>query len=286
MTLGKLKIAVVTDGLFRLDGGAMFGVVPRTLWEKRFTPDSRNRIILGLNILLIDNGQERTIVDTGIGSKVNEKFKNTYGLERQKDIIENLAEEGFKPEDIDKVILTHLHFDHAGGSTRMGDDGGLAPTFPAATYFIQKAEWEDASEPNERTKASYLKDNFMPLKDAGRLEILDGSTQIADGVRVELTGGHTRGHQIVHVESEGLRMVHPGDLVPTSCHLPLPYIMGYDTFPLQTLEMRKKLYKEAVSGRWKLFFGHDSNPKVAGLREKDGRIVLDEDTIVRFKERR
>lgn len=283
MTLGNLKIESVSDGLFRLDGGAMFGIVPKPLWKKQLAPDDLNRITLGLNILLVDNGKERIIIDTGIGNKGDRKFNEIYGIEKRRNTIEDLKEKGYEPRDINKVILTHLHFDHAGGSTCKDGHGNLAPMYPRATYFIQKSEWEDAQKPNEMTRASYLMDNFAPLEETGQIELLDGDTKIADCVRVELTGGHTRGHQIALIESEGERVVHLGDLVPTSYHLPLPYIMGYDTFPLQTLEMRKRLYRKAVKGRWLLFFGHDFSPKVATLIEKHGKYMLDEKTVVRLR---
>jgi glyoxylase-like metal-dependent hydrolase (beta-lactamase superfamily II) len=282
MKLGRLKIDAVSDGVFRLDGGAMFGIVPQTLWKKRMPPDDLNRILLGLNVLLIDDGKEVSIIDTGVGTKIGGKFSERYGIERKNTLLEGLLEKGYKPGDIDRVILTHLHFDHAGGATLADEKGRPIPAFPSAKYSVQKAEWEDALTPNEVTRASYLEENFVPLERSGQLEILEGNSRLSREVRVELTGGHTRGHQVVYIESEGESLVHMGDIVPTSYHLPLPYIMGYDTFPLTTLDIRKEIYGKAVDQHWRLFFEHDPHPRAAMLVEKDGKITIDEKSLFRF----
>jgi len=257
--IGKFTIYGLTDGTFLLDGGAMFGVVPKVLWEKKMPADSRNRILLSLNSILIDTGKELILVETGIGGKLNEKFIDIYGIKREPDLIQSLKKFNFNPEDINFVINTHLHFDHCGGNTFKDKDGIIKPTFPNAKYIIQKGEWEHALSPNERDRASYLKENFLPLKEFNQLELVNGEKEIVPGVKVKIVSGHTECHQCVFVTSEKDTLIFLGDLIPTTSHINLPYIMSYDLYPVETLENKKKILKKASEEGWILAFNHDPN---------------------------
>lgn len=270
MKLGDIEIRHLHAGTFRLDGGAMFGIVPKPLWSKSLKADPLNRILLGMNPLLIDNGESLILVDCGTGDKLGEKKKGIYAIDWKSP----LAESGVSPETINVVILTHLHFDHCGGLTRRDDRGGLALNYPNAVHIAQRQEWEDASNPNERTKGSYLEENFLPISEAGKLQLVDGDSEISHGVRIIHTGGHTRGHQVVLIESKGEKALYFGDLVPTSYHLPLPYIMGYDLYPADTLNQRKDIYKKAIEEDWLVFFEHNPRPTSGYLMEEDGRVKL------------
>jgi glyoxylase-like metal-dependent hydrolase (beta-lactamase superfamily II) len=233
--LGDVSVHLLDDGRFALDGGAMYGVVPRTLWEKHDPPDERNRVTLGLNIALVLTAGKKVLVDTGMGDKWSEKERAIYRIERSRTLLDSLRALGYGPEDIDVVVNTHLHFDHSGGNTTL-KDGKVVPTFPKARYVVQMGEWEDATHPNERNRASYLEPNFVPIAESRQLETVQGQAEVAPGVHVVPVGGHTAYHQMVIVEGGRQALVIPTDLVPTTAHLPLPYIMGYDLFPVGTLE--------------------------------------------------
>lgn len=273
ITLGKFKLLIVSDGKFWLDGGAMFGVVPKILWNKLNPADEMNRIELGLNCLLIQTPENNILVDTGIGEKIDEKFREMFRVERDSNLIESLNKIGLKPEDIDFVINTHLHFDHCGGNTIEKNDKP-APTFPKAKYIIQKQEWHDATHPNERTKASYLKENFVPLEEAGQLILVEGDHEILPGVKVINTNGHTRGHQSVLIESKGKKAIYFGDLIPTTSHIKIPYIMGYDLYPLDIIEKKKEILNRAIKENWLLIFEHDPKIVFAYLVEENGKQTL------------
>jgi glyoxylase-like metal-dependent hydrolase (beta-lactamase superfamily II) len=255
--LGDFDIYGLRDGYFYLDGGAMFGVVPKTLWEKKCPADAQNRIKLALNSVLIKTPQALVLVETGIGTKFDQKFRGIYCVEKDPGLLASLSALGFEPGDIDFVINTHLHFDHCGGNTLRNEKGEVVPTFPRARYIIQRGEWDWAREPNEREKSSYLKENFLPLEDYGVVDLADGDSRVTDGVEVVLTPGHTSRHQGVKASSRGKTLFYLGDLVPTSAHIGLPYIMSYDLFPLETLETKKKLYEQATTEDWILAFVHD-----------------------------
>jgi len=239
----------------------MFGVVPRPLWEKKIPPDHRHRIPLALRCLLIEAPNALVLVDTGVGNKESEKFRDIYGVDnggdptRLEDAIRSL---GFELEDVDLVVNTHLHFDHAGGNMVARSDGSFVPSFPEARFVIQKGELEFADSPNERVRASYMGKNYKPLVEAGRVDAVEGSTSLVQGVRLLLTPGHTPFHQSVVLESQGEIAIFLADLCPTSAHLPLPWIMGYDLEPLVTLETKRTVLERAREEGWILIFQHDA----------------------------
>jgi len=253
----------------------MFGVVPKPLWEKRIPADERNRIQLGMRCLLIEHPSGLILIDTGAGNKESEKFKDIYGIENEGGgrltmLEDGLARVGVRASDIALVINTHLHFDHAGGNTRVRSDGQLEISFPNATYIIKRGEYDYATHPNERTAASYFDRNYTPVEAANKVEFVAAEKEIVKGVRVIPTPGHTPFHQSILIESAGERALYLGDLVPTHAHLPLPWIMGYDVEPLVTLETKRRILKQAVDENWLLIFEHDAS--VAwGRIEHDGK---------------
>ena len=273
MKFGKFLFTIVSDGNFWLDGGAMFGVVPKVLWNKLNPADDQNRIKLALNCLLIDTGNKKVLIDTGVGEKLSEKFKGIYRVERDNGLLSSLRSAGVEPEDIDFVINTHLHFDHCGGNTRVIDKK-LTTTFPRAKYVIQKKEWFDATHPNERTRASYLPENFIPIEERGQLILVEGDTEILPGINVILTNGHTAGHQSVLIQSEDRTAIYFGDLVPTTSHLKIPYIMGYDLFPLDIIEKKKEVLEKAMKQQWLLIFEHDPKNPFGYLKEVERKPVF------------
>jgi glyoxylase-like metal-dependent hydrolase (beta-lactamase superfamily II) len=281
-SVGRLRCHTLEGGRQHLDGGAMFGVVPKTLWSRRIPPDEQNRIPLALRCLLIEHPDGPVLVDTGLGNKEDPRFIDIYGVENRGDpgptLIEDaLAELGLVPADIRQVINTHLHFDHAGGNTT-GESGAtgdsrLRLTFPNARYAVQRGDLEFARHTNERTRASYLAHNFEPVAAAGRFSLLEGDGEVLSGVSVRLTPGHVPYHQSILVQDRGETAVFLGDLIPTAAHLPLPWIMGYDVEPLRTLESRRALLRDAVAGSWRLVFEHDAG--VAwGRATGDGKGVV------------
>ncbi|MBM3316027.1 MBL fold metallo-hydrolase [candidate division WOR-3 bacterium] len=275
MKLGNFELHVLSDGFFGLDGGAMFGVVPRPLWERTNPPDDRNRIRLALRPLLILAGDRRVLVDTGIGDKWDAKGRDVYRIEKTDTVDASLARLSLTPGDVTDVVLTHLHFDHAGGATRLGPSGYPAPSFPSAQYVVQRAEWEDATQPNRRSRAAYLPENFMPLEQAGQLRLVDGTQELLPGVELLHTGGHTRGLQLVRVRSTGSTAVFWSDLIPTRAHVAAPYIMGYDLFPLVTMEAKERLVNDASAGRWLCLLEHDPDAAAGYLAGRDGRYTFE-----------
>lgn len=277
MDIGKIQIFSLTDGIIRLDGGAMFGVVPKVLWEKTNPSDEKNRITLSMNCLLIMAGGKNILVDTGIGDKYanRRKFVNTYGIERDAGLDGMLKSHGLAREDIDIVINTHLHFDHAGGNTTQTSEGKTVPTFPKARYIVQRGEFDAALNAGERMKASYLEENYVPVEDAGQWEFLNGSAEIVEGVSVEVTPGHTRHHQVVVVESEGKKGVYLGDLIPTVSHIPLPYNMAFDTHPLENIESKRIILDRAAQENEILIFEHDPFVKMGYCRKINNKYVFE-----------
>lgn len=277
IALGDIKVHVLSDGSFALDGGAMFGVVPRVFWEKSDPPDEQNRVTLGLNCALIESGGKRILADTGLGDKWSEKERRIYRMDRSRTLPARLADLGLGPGDIDIVVNSHLHFDHAGGNTRLDGDT-LVPAFPRARYVVQLGEWEDANQPNERNHASYREENFVPLAESRQLDPIQGEVQLAPGVRVVPIGGHTAYHQMLVVEGGGTRLLIPTDVLPTASHLPLAYVTGYDLFPVGTLEAKRRLLEQAAEKGWLLLLYHDPRMPLARVRREKGRYVLDEVT--------
>jgi glyoxylase-like metal-dependent hydrolase (beta-lactamase superfamily II) len=275
LTLGALTLTPMLDGYFALDGGAMFGVVPKPLWEKVATPDARNRIRLAMRAWMVRGNGVTVLIDAGAGDKLDAKAADIYAFERQRHLDHALAAAGVSAADIDLVIASHLHFDHAGGFTMKGADGAVRPRFPNARYSVRRGEWNDARTPHERNRASYFADNYVPLADAGVLDLVDDDGEIATGLRVRRTGGHTMHHQIVEIESEGSRAVFVADLLPTVAHLPLPYIMGYDLYPMDTLAFKRAFLRQVVADTTLLLFEHDPAIAAGYLREDGGRLGVE-----------
>src|SRR3954470_8397470 len=270
VNLGNLELTPLSDGLFRLDGGAMFGVVPKPLWERRAPADERNRIRLGVKPLLV-RGERTMIIDAGIGTKRDPKSVDIYAIDRTRNLDHALADAGVAPADIDIVLASHLHFDHAGGFTTIDATGMVVPRFPRARYVVRTAEWEDAVHPHERNRASYLQENFVPLAEAGVLDLVRGDEAIMPGVRVVRTGGHTMHHQIVMIESGGRTAVFAADLIPTTAHVDEPWIMGYDLYPMDTLAFKRTFVRQAIDREYLIFFEHDPVIPAGYIREKDRR---------------
>ncbi len=275
MKFGEFEIFSISDGLFRLDGGAMFGVVPKALWQRTNEPDTSNRILLGLNCLLIKSKNDNILVDTGVGQNFDEKFAGMFGIDHEKgELHQGLAEHGLSPEDITKVVMTHLHFDHSGGNCKLDESGQEAPAFPNAVYHIRQGEFEYANDPDPRSKGSYLKKNWQALEKSGQIELNKDDAEIIPGVSVELADGHTRDHQVVKICSENKTACFLADLVPTQSHLKTPYVMGYDLYPKTTMEVKARILQQAFKENWLLLFEHSPNIKAGYLMEKEGRFQL------------
>ncbi|HET7631575.1 MAG TPA: MBL fold metallo-hydrolase [Gemmatimonadaceae bacterium] len=263
--LGKWRVHAIQAGGQKLDGGAMFGVVPKPLWERRIPADERNRIQLGMRCLLVEHERGPILIDNGVGNKESPKFHDIYGVENAATAVEGrtwledaLRQLGVAADDIVMMIDTHLHFDHAGGNTYQDAEGQVHLSFPRARYVVQRAEYLWATNTNERTAASYFPHNFAPVMDAGRLELVEGEVGIVPGITLMPTPGHTPGHQSVRLDSGGETALFLADLVPTAAHLPLPWIMGYDVEPLVTLETKRRILRTAVEHEWLLVFEHDA----------------------------
>ncbi|MEJ7809153.1 MAG: MBL fold metallo-hydrolase, partial [Gemmatimonadaceae bacterium] len=261
--LGAWTVHAIQAGGQKLDGGAMFGVVPKPLWERRIAPDERNRISLGMRCLLVEHDDGLVLIDTGAGNKESAKFYEIYGVENtgadgRTALEDGIRAAGHAPDDVAVVISTHLHFDHAGGNTVRDTDGSVGLAFPNARYVVQRRELDYASHTNERTAASYFAHNFAPIAAAGRFDLADGEREIVPGIRVLPTPGHVPFHQSVLLESRGEQAMFLADLVPTSAHLPLAWIMGYDVEPLVTLETKRAVLRRAADEGWLVVFEHDA----------------------------
>ncbi len=271
MHLGSIELLYLDAGTFGLDGGAMFGVVPKVLWEKKSPPDEKNRIRMRANSLLVRAHKKTILIETGNGTKWDPKQRAIYNVQDGDPLMDSLAHNGVKCNQIDLVINTHLHFDHCGGNTRIVNDRAV-PTFPRAHYVVQRRELEHAMNPTDRDRASYFPDNFAPISKDGRWDLIDGDREILPGISVARIPGHNADIQAVLLTGGGKTVAFVADLLPTRHHIPLPWIMAYDLYPLQTLETKRLWLSRILSEHWIVVFGHDPDLPAATLHEKDGKI--------------
>src|SRR6266436_6643326 len=273
LTLGDFELCVFSDGTYLLDGGAFFGVIPKVMWSRKVATDERNYVTAGLNSLLIRTGKQTVLIETGMGNKLSDRMKKFYGQPAK--LLENLSAEGIAPEDIDIVINSHLHFDHCGWNTvRKGDK--VAATFPKAKYYVQEGEWKHAHE-NQRDGVSYTTENYDPLVESGQMMLLRGDAEIVPGISVRVYPGHTRDMQAVLVQSGGQTACYISDLIPTSAHLDLNWVMSYDLYPLETIESRMRYYAQALPENWLTMFTHDAKlPWAYVAKDEKGKMVVAE----------
>ena len=273
MQFGDYRVEIIPDTEFRLDGGAMFGVVPRNLWSRVAPPDDQNRIRMNMNCLFIEAGSERILIETGIGEKWSPKHAAMYGITRERSFAESLrAITGYGPEAITIVINTHLHFDHAGGNTILNGSGEAVPAFSNARYYLSQAEYEHAEQPSERDRASYLPENWQPAYNKGQVELKPADYEVVPGLRMETHPGHNRSMQCWRLQQQGQTLFGFADLVPMRAHVQLPWIMGYDLFPVETLEAKKKLLPQAASEGWGCLFYHEPDAAFYRVVEEDGKL--------------
>jgi glyoxylase-like metal-dependent hydrolase (beta-lactamase superfamily II) len=265
LTLGDFELIAVSDGTYHLDGGAFFGVVPKVMWEKKLKADDKNRVPTGLNSVVVRTGRQTILIETGIGNKLPEKMAQIYGQPER--LLDDLSAAGISPPDIDVVINTHLHFDHCGWNT-IQRGKKIVSTFPKATYYVQHGEWEHAHQQHERDRVSYLSPNYDPLVETGQMHLLQGDQQIVPGISVKVFPGHTRDMQAVIIQSGGKKACYISDLIPTTAHLDLAWTTGFDLFPLETIDNRKRYYAQAIPENWLTIFTHETNVPWAYV-EKD-----------------
>jgi glyoxylase-like metal-dependent hydrolase (beta-lactamase superfamily II) len=272
MTLGDFELTAISDGTYHLDGGGMFGVVPRSLWERKVKPEGNNLVPLGLNSVVVRTGKQTVLVETGVGNKLSERMIKIYG--QPAELLDRLADAGVAPEDVDIVINSHLHFDHCGWNTiRQGDK--IAATFPKAKYYVQEGEWKHAHE-HQRDRVSYITENYDPLVESGQMTLLRGDAEIVPGISVRVYPGHTRDMQAIMVQSGGKTACYISDLIPTSAHLDLNWVMSYDLYPLETIESRKRYYTDALPGKWLTMFTHDAKlPWAYVVKDEKGKMVVE-----------
>jgi glyoxylase-like metal-dependent hydrolase (beta-lactamase superfamily II) len=270
MNIGKYTLQTIQTGLFRLDGGAMFGTVPKPLWSKTNPADNRNRIEMCMRALLLISDKRKILIDNGIGYKMSQKLNDIYGVDHSEFTLENgLSSAGLNKEDITDVILTHLHFDHAGGSTYLDENGKMKLTFPNATHYLQKKHWEWANNPTERDKASFFPENFELIQKEKHLNLIEGDYKFDDYIRLHVINGHTPSQQIITVGDDNNTLLFSADLFPMASHVHVPYIMGYDLFPLTTLEEKKKFLLKITGENWLILFEHDPYTETARVEKSD-----------------
>lgn len=268
LRLGDFELTIFSDGNYFLDGGAFFGIIPKALWQKKLQADAMNRVVTGLNSVLVRTGKQNVLIETGIGNKLGEKMQRIY--EPQAKLLDNLKTGGIRPEEIDIVINSHLHFDHCGWNT-MRRDGKVVPTFPNATYYTQRGEWEEARKQRERDAISYISENYDPLIESGQMRLLEGDAQILPGISARIYSGHTRWMQAIMLESRGQKACYISDLIPTTAHLDLTWGMAFDLYPLETIENKNRFYAEAIPGKWLVIFTHDVNTPWGYVEELPGK---------------
>jgi len=274
MHLGDIEVFFLDGGTFGLDGGSMFGVVPKVLWEKKSPPDANNRIRMRANSLLVRAHRKNILVETGNGTKMDAKLRSIYNVQDGDPLLDSLAQAGVKPEQIDLVINTHLHFDHSGGNTRMVKTR-ILPTFRRARYVVQRGELEHAMNPSERDRASYLPENFAPISKEGMWDLVDGETEILPGISVVPIPGHNANMQAITITGGGKTLAFVADLLPTRHHIPLPWIMAYDLYPLQSLETKRQWIPRILAGQWIVVFGHDPDFAAATLHDRGDKVDVE-----------
>lgn len=274
MFFGDIEVRHLDAGSFRLDGGSMFGIVPRTMWEKKMQPDERHRLKFACNSLLVRTGGKTIVVETGNGTKWDAKLRHIYSFPENDPLTESLTKEGVQPAQVDLVINTHLHFDHAGGNTRL-HNGRPVPAFPNAKYVVQRDELPHALKPTEKDRASYYAQDFVPITEAGQWQFVEGDTEVLPGISVTKIPGHNLQIQGIQIRGGGKKLMYVSDLLPTRHHLPLPWIIAYDLYPLTTLETKRKWIAEFVKDGWIVVFGHDPDFPAGTLHEQDGKVVAE-----------
>lgn len=275
MKIGKYELKVIETGVFGLDGGAMFGIIPKPLWSKFNPADEQNRVSLNARNLLLVSDSRKILIDTGIGSDWDEKFIRNYRLDQSEKTMSNsFNKHGVKPDEITDVLLTHLHFDHTGGSTYLKDSKWI-PTFPNAKYYVQKKHFEWAQNPTDRDRGSFIQNRFLPLHNEGLLNFIDGEIQFDDEIEFITINGHTSFQQMIKVHDSSNTVLYCGDLFPFTSHIPIPYVMGYDLQPLVTVLEKKKILPVAIEQNWKLFFEHDPEVIMATVTESQGKFLID-----------
>jgi len=274
MHLGEIEVFYLDGGSFALDGGAMFGVVPKVLWEKKSPPDEKNRIHMRANSLLVRAAGKTIVVETGNGTQWDPKLRAIYAIQDGDPLIDSLAKTGIQREDINLVVNTHLHFDHAGGNTRLANDR-VVPNFPNAQYIVQHGELEHANRPTERDRASYFTDHLQAISKEGRWSLIDGNQEILPGISVERIPGHNADIQAIKISGGGKTLAFVADLLPTRHHIQLPWIMAYDLYPLRTLETKRQWLPRIIEGGWIVVFGHDPDVAAATLHERGSKIEIE-----------
>ncbi len=270
-----MKIISIPTENFKLDGGAMFGVVPKVLWQKVYPADENNLCNWAMRCLLIDDGERRILIDSGIGYKQDQKFLKHYYLNGDDTLLKSLAKNGYAPEDITDVVHTHLHFDHCGGTIKYDKNNQLVPTFPNANLWVGKSHWETATNPNRREKASFLKENILPIQESGKLKLIEKEGELFPNFYIKFFNGHTDGQVVPHINYNGKWLVYGADVFPAAAHIPAPYIMSYDMCAIKTLEERNGFYKEAIEKNYTVFFEHDYYNECCSLKETPRGVVAD-----------
>lgn len=278
-SFGDFELYTIHTGFFRLDGGAMFGVVPKTLWSKYITPDEKNRIPMCVRCLLVKSNVSGRIylIDNGVGNKFDEKYSELYDLDYSEWNLDKALEfHGFSREDITDMVFTHLHFDHCGGSTNFDENGNATLQFPNAKFWVTKDQWVNATAPNAREKASYFPENLSPLAASGRMNLVDGAHEFETGFSTLIVNGHSLGQQLPYLENNGKRLVFCADLLPTYAHVPLPWVMGYDMQPLETLKEKQTFLEEASSKEWFLYLEHDAHFEIITVSYNGKKFSVDQ----------